>query len=121
MSQRARAVETWAVLRTLGRNGVAALIDRCCDHANHFATELRAAGFTVHNEVVLNQVLVSLEDDERTEALLDAVAGCGELWAGGSTWAGTRVMRISVSGWATTDDDVTRSVAVLRDLAAGIS
>jgi glutamate/tyrosine decarboxylase-like PLP-dependent enzyme len=117
MSQRARAVETWAVLKSLGRDGVADLIERTCQHAARFGAELAAAGFTVHNEVALNQVMVSLGDDDRTDRLLDAVAAHGQLWAGGSTWNGRRVMRISVSGWATTDKDVTRSIAALIELA----
>lgn len=117
MSQRARAVETWAVLKSLGRDGVEALIDRCCRLARRFAEELEEAGFTVHNEVVLNQVLVSLETDEATDALLDAVATDGRLWAGGSIWRGRRVMRISVSSAQTTDDDVDLAVAALIELA----
>ncbi|MEM7324281.1 MAG: pyridoxal-dependent decarboxylase [Actinomycetota bacterium] len=116
MSQRARAAETWAVLKSLGRAGVADLIERSCRHAARFGTELAAAGFTVHNDVVLNQVMVSLGDDGRTEQLLDAVAESQVLWAGGSTWNGRRVMRISVSGWATTHVDVTRSIEALIDL-----
>lgn len=121
MSQRARAVETWAVLKSLGRDGVADLIERTCRYAARFGTELAAAGYEVHNDVVLNQVMVSLEDDARTERLLAAVADHGELWAGGSTWNGRQVMRISVSGWATTDRDVTRSIAALVELADTVS
>ncbi|MEM7276225.1 MAG: pyridoxal-dependent decarboxylase [Actinomycetota bacterium] len=117
MSQRARAVETWAVLAHLGRDGVADLVERSCRHAGRLADELGSAGFTIHNEVVLNQVLVSLEEDGATDALLVAIPGDGTLWAGGSIWHGRRVIRLSVSGWATTDDDITRSIAALRRLA----
>lgn len=120
MSQRARAVETWAVLKTLGRTGVADLIDRTCAHARRFATELARSGFTIHNDVVLNQVMISLETDEETEILLDAVSAEGTMWAGGSMWNGRRVMRISVSSWATTDDDVDRCVTTLTGLADAI-
>lgn len=118
MSQRARAVETWAVLKSLGRQGVADLIEGSCRHATRFANALTEAGFEVHNDVVLNQVMISLGDDQQTERLLDAVADSGVMWAGGSVWRGRRVMRISVSGWATTDDDVDRSIATLIGLAS---
>lgn len=120
MSQRARAVETWAVLKTLGRSGVRDLIDRSCAHARRFALELVAAGFTIHNDVVLNQLMVSLDTDESTEMLLDAISAEGTMWAGGSTWNGRRVIRISVSSWATTDDDVDRSVRTMAGLADAI-
>ena len=121
MSQRARAVETWAVLKALGARGVEAMIDRCCRHARRLGTELAAAGFQVHNDVVLNQVMVSLDTDEATDALLSAVSSSGTLWAGGSEFGGRRVMRVSVSGWATTDDDITESVDTLRRIAAALS
>ena len=117
MSQRARAVETWAVLAALGRQGVAELVERCCGHARRFADELARAGFTVHNDVVLNQVLVSLDTDEATNALLAAVHTDGRFWAGGSTWHGRRVVRISVSSAHTTTADVDLTVAALTDLA----
>ena len=117
MSQRARAIETWAVLKSLGRQGIAELIDRTSDLAQHFATELAKAGFTVHNDVVLNQVLVSLGDDDATRQLIDNLGREGTIWAGGSVWEGRAVMRISVSSWATTRDDVARGVEVLVALA----
>ncbi|MGI9606589.1 MAG: pyridoxal phosphate-dependent decarboxylase family protein [Acidimicrobiales bacterium] len=118
MSQRARGIETWAVLKSLGRSGVSDLIDRCCAHARRFAEELAAAGFTVHNDVVLNQVLVSLDSDEATQALINAVHTDGTLWAGASVWADRTVMRISVSGEATTDVDVGESIASLVALSS---
>lgn len=117
MSQRARAIETWAVLKSLGRQGIAELIDRTSDLAQHFATELAKAGFTVHNDVVLNQVLVSLGDDDATRQLIDNLGREGTIWAGGSVWEERAVMRISVSSWATTRDDVARAVQVLVALA----
>ncbi len=117
MSQRARAVETWAVLKSLGREGVASLVDRTCGHAERLGAELASSGFTVHNDVVINQVLVSLDDDESTRRLIDAVAASGSIWAGGSTWRGRVVLRLSVSSWATTDDDITATVETLTSLA----
>jgi glutamate/tyrosine decarboxylase-like PLP-dependent enzyme len=119
MSQRARAVETWAVLKSLGATGVAELLDRTCGFARRFATELPAAGFQVHNDVVLNQVMVSLDDDDATDEVLSALSAEGTMWAGGSMWNGTKVIRLSVSGWATTEEDIDRSIAALRTLAAG--
>jgi glutamate/tyrosine decarboxylase-like PLP-dependent enzyme len=108
-SQRARQVEVWAVLRTLGRQGVADLVTRACHHARTMATRLRDAGLQVLNDVVLNQVLVRAGTDELTLALVNAVQQDGTCWCGPTSWKGRPAMRISVSGWATTDDDVEKS------------
>jgi glutamate/tyrosine decarboxylase-like PLP-dependent enzyme len=115
MSRRARAVEIWAVLRTLGRAGVAELVERSCRHAARFAERLRAGGCEVLNEVVLNQVLVAFGDDARTDAVVAAVQRDGTAWCGPTLWQGRRAMRISVSSWATREADVARVAdAILR-------
>ena len=115
LSRRARGVDVWAALRTLGRSGVAEMIDRCCGHAQRFARELRAGGCDVLNEVVLNQVLVSFGDAATTRKVIAAVQAEGTLWFGPTVWQGQTAARISVSSWATTDEDVSRSVeAILR-------
>ncbi len=116
-SRRARGVEIWAALRTLGRAGVADLVERCCRHATRFAEGLRAAGYSVLNEVSLNQVLVAFGDDETTRRVMDAVQRDGTCWCGGTVWQGRAAMRISVSSWATTDDDVERSLAAIIRIA----
>lgn len=115
MSQRARGIETWAALRTLGRSGVADLIDRCCDLAASFAEQLVVAGAEVLHDVVLNQVLVSFGTDEMTDAVIAAVQADGTCWAGGTTWQGRKAMRLSVSGWETTPDDIDQSAAAIID------
>jgi glutamate/tyrosine decarboxylase-like PLP-dependent enzyme len=112
-SQRARAVDVWAALRTLGRSGLAELVDRCSDHARRFAEALRAAGCEVLNEVVINQVLVRFGDDERTQRVIERIQASGVCWCGGTMWRGRRAMRISVSSWATTTEDVDRSIAAI--------
>lgn len=120
MSRRARAVEIWALLRSRGSEGVAALIEGMCQHAAQFAGELEAAGFSLCNEVVFNQVLVACADDALTEATLAGVQASGECWCGASSWHGRRVIRISVCSGATTAADVSRSVAAFvraRDAA----
>jgi glutamate/tyrosine decarboxylase-like PLP-dependent enzyme len=118
MSRRARGVEVWAALRTLGRSGVAELVDRCCRHATRFAEGLSTAGFEVLNDVVLNQVLVSFGEPETTRRAIAALQEDGTCWCGGTTWHGRTAMRISVSSWATTEEDVEASLdAMLR--AAG--
>lgn len=117
-SQRARGAEVWAVLATLGRAGVAALVDNSCLMARRFGDGLRAAGFEVLNDVVLNQVLVSFGPAERTDAVIAAVQQDGTCWCGPTTWHGARAMRISVSGWNTTEDDVDRALAAVRACAA---
>jgi glutamate/tyrosine decarboxylase-like PLP-dependent enzyme len=109
-SQRARGAEVWAVLATLGRGGVAALVERSCALARRFAEGLAATGFQVLNEVVLNQVVVEFGDAERTAAVIAAVQEDGTCWCGPTTWQGRRAMRISVSCWATTDGDIDRSI-----------
>jgi glutamate/tyrosine decarboxylase-like PLP-dependent enzyme len=118
-SQRARAIDAWAALRSLGRSGVADLVDRTSDHAIHFAEGLRAAGHEVLNDVVINQVLVRFgPDDASTDRVIDRVQRSGECWCGPTSWQGRRAMRISVSSWATTTDDVARSLRAILEAAA---
>jgi glutamate/tyrosine decarboxylase-like PLP-dependent enzyme len=113
-SRRARGFATWAALRQLGRTGVADLVERCCSLARRFAEQLAAIeNVTVVNDVVLNQVLVSFGDDHRTDQVIDHVQRSGECWMGATTWHGQRLMRISVSSWRTTTDDVDRSVGAI--------
>jgi glutamate/tyrosine decarboxylase-like PLP-dependent enzyme len=113
-SRRARGFATWAALRELGRTGVADLVDRCCALARRFAERLGAAdGVTIANDVVLNQVLVGFRDDQETDRILASVQDSGECWMGATTWHGRRLMRISVSGWRTTEADVDRCVAAI--------
>ncbi len=115
MSRRARGVDAWAALRYLGRKGVADLVDRSCRHARTFADRLRAAGFRILNDVVLNQVMVSFGSDDETRRVITELQRDGTCWCGGTVWHGVAAMRISVSSWATTDADVDRSVeAILR-------
>ena len=116
-SRRARGVEVWAALRSLGREGLAELIARNCREARRFAEGLRRAGFEILNEVSLNQVLVSFGSDDRTRHVIDAVQREGTAWCGGTVWKGRVAMRISVSSWATTDDDVDRSIEAMVAIA----
>jgi glutamate/tyrosine decarboxylase-like PLP-dependent enzyme len=115
LSRRARGVEVWAALRTLGREGLAEMIERNCAQARRFAEKLRAAGCEILNDVVLNQVLVAFGDVEKTKRVIQGVQDEGTCWAGVTVWQGRTAMRISVSSWATTDADVDRSVeAIVR-------
>jgi glutamate/tyrosine decarboxylase-like PLP-dependent enzyme len=116
-SRRARGVELWAAMRSLGRSGLAELIERNCQQAKLFADSLRAAGFTILNDVVLNQVLVAFGSDEETRRVIAGVQSDGTCWCGGTHWHGQAAMRISVSSWATTDEDVERSVAAMIRIA----
>lgn len=117
LSRRARGVDVWAVLRTLGRQGVAELVEGCCRHARRFAAGLRDAGATVLNEVVFNQVLASFGDAARTRRVIEAVQRDGTCWCGPTVWQGQVAMRLSVCSWATRDEDVERSLAAIRRLA----
>ncbi|MDZ4769142.1 MAG: aminotransferase class V-fold PLP-dependent enzyme [Chloroflexota bacterium] len=117
-SRRARGVEVWAALRSLGRSGIADLVERTCRHAARFAEGLRAAGYPVLNDVVINQVLVEFGDADITRAIIADLQADGTCWAGGSIWQGHQVMRISVSSWATTTEDVERSLEAIIRVAA---
>ena len=117
LSRRARGVEVWAALRALGRQGVAELIERNCRQAKRFAEGLRAAGFTVLNEVVLNQVLVTFGNAETTNRVIADIQADGTCWCGGTVWQGQTAMRISVSSWATTDADVEKSLEAMIRVA----
>ncbi len=117
MSRRARAIEVWAALRSLGRKGVADLVEQNCRQARRFADGLEAAGHTVHNEVVLNQVIVSFRDAEHTAKVIKALHAEGTCWCGITEWQGKTAMRISVSSWATTDADVEQSLRAMLNLA----
>jgi glutamate/tyrosine decarboxylase-like PLP-dependent enzyme len=115
LSRRARGVEVWAALRSLGRSGVTELVERSCRHARHFAEGLQSAGYHVLNEIALNQVLVAFGDSETTHSVVTEVQTDGTCWCGITVWQGRTAMRISVSSWATTDADVERSLdAMLR-------
>jgi glutamate/tyrosine decarboxylase-like PLP-dependent enzyme len=116
-SRRARGVELWAALRSLGRTGMADLIDRTCAHAQTFADGFRKAGFQVMNDVMINQVLVSFGSSERTEAVIRAIQDDGTCWCGGTVWQGITAMRLSVSSWATTVEDVDKSLAAILRIA----
>jgi glutamate/tyrosine decarboxylase-like PLP-dependent enzyme len=118
LSRRARGVEVWAALRSLGRAGLADLIERTCRHARRFADGLQAAGYRVLNEVVLNQVLVAFGDAETTNRIISKIQTEGTCWCGGTVWQGQTAMRISVSSWATTDADVERSLDAMLSVAA---
>ena len=116
-SRRARGVELWATLKSLGRSGLRALIERTCGHAQRFAEGLREAGFEVLNGVVSNQVLVSFGEPEVTREVIRRIQQDGACWCGGTVWQGKTAMRISVSSWATTEQDVERSLGAMIRVA----
>jgi glutamate/tyrosine decarboxylase-like PLP-dependent enzyme len=121
LSRRARGVEIWAVLRTLGRSGLADLFERTCRFARRFAEKLSAAGFEILNEVELNQVLVAFGDPARTKRVIEGIQAEGTCWCGITVWQGRTAMRISVCSWATTEEDVDRSVEAMLRVSAGIA
>jgi glutamate/tyrosine decarboxylase-like PLP-dependent enzyme len=117
LSRRARGVEVWAALRSLGRQGVSELVERNCRQARRFAEGLQTAGFKVLNDVVLNQVLVTFGDAETTNRVISEIQREGTCWCGGTVWQEQTAMRISVSSWATTDADVERSLEAMIRIA----
>jgi glutamate/tyrosine decarboxylase-like PLP-dependent enzyme len=120
LSRRARGVDVWAALKSLGRSGLAEMIDRCCANASRFAAGFREAGFEVLNDVVLNQVLVSFGDEATNREIIDEIQEEGTCWCGVTVWQGRTAMRISVSNWSTTEHDVDRSLAVINAIAKRI-
>ena len=120
MSRRARAVDLWAALKYLGREGVDRMVLSLHERAVQFAGELRATGFEVLNDVVFNQTLLRVGDQSATDAFVAAVQRSGDAWVGASSWFGDPVVRVSVCSWMTTPDDVSRSVAAFATARAGI-
>jgi glutamate/tyrosine decarboxylase-like PLP-dependent enzyme len=116
-SRRGRGIEVWAALKSLGRSGLAEMIERNCALAERFAAGLRAAGFTVLNDVVLNQVMVSFGSAEKTQKVIAEVQREGTCWCGGTQWQDHTAMRISVSNWQTTEEDVDRSLEAIVRIA----
>jgi len=124
-SRRARGFAVYAALRSLGREGVAGLVDRCCDHARSMAERLRDAGTEILNDVVLNQVLARFtppgggDADAFTRGVVERVQRDGTCWLSGTTWQGKAAMRVSVSGWNTSPDDIARSAEAILRAARG--
>jgi glutamate/tyrosine decarboxylase-like PLP-dependent enzyme len=120
-SRRARGFATWAAIRSLGRSGIAELVDRCCAMARRFAEGLNALdGVEVLNDVVLNQVIFRVGDEELTNRMERWLQQEGTLWLGGTTWRGERLLRIAVSNWATDEDDVDLCVEAIGRARADI-
>jgi glutamate/tyrosine decarboxylase-like PLP-dependent enzyme len=120
-SRRARGFVIWAALRSLGRIGVEQMVERCCGLARLMAEELAGAeGARILNEVVLNQVLVALDGDDGDliDDAISRVQADGTCWLAGTTWRGTPAIRVSISNWSTTEEDVRRSAEVIRDAIA---
>ena len=121
-SSRSRGVTVYAALRSLGRRGVADLVDQCCLHAQAFAAQIsELPGCTVLNDVVINQVLFRFTDDETTNAVLAHVQASGEAWMGGTTWRGRAAIRVSVSNWRTTESDIDRTIAAFESALVAVT
>jgi glutamate/tyrosine decarboxylase-like PLP-dependent enzyme len=120
-SRRARGITVYAALRSLGRDGVAELVERCCARARQFARGIsELPGCEVLNEVVLNQVLFRFADDETTQSMLASVQAGGEAWMGGTMWDGRAAIRVSVSNWRTSEEDIRRTVAAFESAIASL-
>jgi glutamate/tyrosine decarboxylase-like PLP-dependent enzyme len=120
-SRRARAFTVYAALRSLGRDGIADLVDRCCDLAGRFASAItQLPGCELLNDVVINQVLFRFEDDVLTNTVLTHVQDSGEAWMGGTMWNGRPAIRVSVSGWRTTEADIDRTVAAFESALVAV-
>jgi glutamate/tyrosine decarboxylase-like PLP-dependent enzyme len=116
-SRRPRGVEVWAALKSLGRSGLGEMIERNCTFARRFAEGFTQAGYEILNDVVLNQVLVHFGDQQTTDRIIKTIQEEGTCWCGGTVWQGRPAMRISVSSWATTADDVAASLAAMLRIA----
>jgi len=111
MSRRARIVDLWSTLKSLGKQGVEDLVGQLHDKAVQFGNEIKEEGFEVLNDIVFNQVVIAYQDDEKTDQILKPVQDQRICWCGGSVWKGRRVIRISVCAWTTTQDDISKSVS----------
>lgn len=120
LSRRARGIDVWAALYSLGRSGLVDLVERTCRLAFRFADGLRTAGFQVLNDVVLNQVLVTFGDTDQTIKIIAALQDEGTFWAGATVWQGQTAMRISVSSWLTMEDDIDRSLEAVKRVSASV-
>jgi glutamate/tyrosine decarboxylase-like PLP-dependent enzyme len=116
-SRRARGFDVWAALRSLGRQGLADLVDRNCDQAAWLAAGLRRAGIDVLNDVVLNQVVVAFGNDSRTQETIARLQKSGVCWCGGTRWRGREAMRVSVSAWGTTQPDMEKTLQAILSAA----
>ena len=114
-SRRARAIDVWAALKSLGRSGLAKLIEDNCSQAKWIANELEKANVEVLNDIVLNQVVVAFGDDERTKKVISTLQRSGKCWFGGTTWHNRQAMRISISSWATSKDDLEKTLAAILE------
>jgi len=114
MSKRSRAIELWATLKYLGKNGIDEMISTFHNNAKFLAIELEKAGFTILNEVVYNQILVSLENEEHTKSVLSFLQNSGKIWLGGSLWDDKAVIRISVSSWRTNEADIKTTIELFK-------
>ncbi len=121
LSRRARVVDVWAAIKFLGREGIEGMIERTCEHASVLASRLQRSGFEILNEVAINQVLLSLGDDAATDRLIEAVQRDGTCWCGGTTWQGRRAMRVSVSSWATTEEDMDKAFRAIEAIGQATS
>jgi glutamate/tyrosine decarboxylase-like PLP-dependent enzyme len=119
-SRRARGFAVYAALRSLGRSGIAELVERCCEGATRFAAAIaELPGVELLNEVVLNQVLFRFDSDERTDDVLRRVQESGEVWMSGTTWDGRKAIRVSVSNWQTGDEEIELAVDAFAAAYAG--
>lgn len=120
LSRRARGIDVWAALKHLGKDGFGELIDQCCDHAVWFARELEKIGFTIMNDVVINQVVFCLSDndDERLKVLMNKVAQSGKTWFGPTKWQGRPVYRMSISSHETNQSDLDIALKAIKDAMA---
>jgi glutamate/tyrosine decarboxylase-like PLP-dependent enzyme len=121
LSRRSRGIEIWTALYFLGRKGLSEMIERTCQHAKRFAEGLSKAGYQILNDVVINQVLVSFGDAETTNKIISEIQKDGTCWCGGTVWQGKTAMRISISSWATTEEDVERSLEAMLRIAKTVS
>lgn len=120
LSRRARGTEIWTAIATLGKSGIAEIVERCCAHAQKAAKRLADAGYEILNEVEINQVLVSFGTSEKTNAVIKAIQEDGTCWCGGTVWKGRTAMRISICSWATTDEDMKMSLDAMIRIARSV-
>jgi glutamate/tyrosine decarboxylase-like PLP-dependent enzyme len=114
LSRRARGIEIWAALKHLGKDGLAEIINNTSNHAKRFAWELDALGITIMNDVVINQIVGTFDNEEKLDQFISNVQKSGKTWFGPTIWKGRKAFRISVSSYATSDEDVDIAIKTIK-------
>ena len=118
LSKRSRAIELWATMKYLGKNGIDEMVTIFHKRAKQLEKGLKEVGFEIINDIVFNQVLVSCDNDNKTKGIIKYIQDSGECWLGGSVWQGKAVIRVSICSWMTSENDIERTISLFKEAKA---